>query len=98
MKILLYSLAAAVLLVLAWAGTHAARLCRYEILPLSHPGEDGRRLLCLRHDRLTGAVEIGREYTMGPPDGRRLMGLIWEPLEGDLTSLINAYNNALPTP
>lgn len=73
MKILLYSLGAAALLVLG----------RYETKPMPRTAADPR-VSFLRLDRWTGTVEIGREYTAGPQEGTRRTVFVWEPVRGSL--------------
>jgi hypothetical protein len=79
MKILLYSLAAAVLL--------TAVLCRYDTKPLPQTAANPR-VSFLRLDRWTGTVEIGREYTVGPQvPGVRKTSFAWEPVQESLADL-----------
>lgn len=74
----------------------AAYLLRYDITPAAVPLPGGRDVaVCVRLDRWTGAVELGRQMTVGPDGGSQMVGWIWEPIGTDLESLAKSYRDSL---
>lgn len=74
----------------------AAWLLRYDITSAAMPLPGGRDVaLCLRLDRWTGAVHVGRQMTVGQNDGPQIVGWIWEPMGADLETLGKTYRESL---
>ena len=73
-----------------------ASLVRYDITPAAVPLAGGRDVaLCVRLDRWTGAVHVGRQMTVGQDDGQQIVGWIWEPMGADLETLGKIYRESL---
>ena len=74
----------------------AAHLLRYDITPAAVPLAGGRDVaVCVRLDRWTGKVMLGRQMCVGSENGPQMVGWIWEPIGTDLETLAKSYRDNL---
>jgi hypothetical protein len=71
-------------------------LLRYDITPAAVPLPGNRDVaVCVRLDRWTGAVDLGRQMTVGPETGPQMAAWVWEPVGMDLQKLSDTYRSTV---